>query len=97
MARRFKRERVGREGARRAAKHVARKLIEHHDQREAALGGVFQMRKLAGGRVAVQLEKAAAHLAVECFVLDEPTLVRFSALAWRSEERRVGKECRFGV
>ena len=42
-------QRIGGEGARIAAEHVARELVEHDDERERALGGLLPVGKLAGG------------------------------------------------
>src|ERR1043166_6254454 len=42
------RQRIGREGARLAAEHVARELVEHDHQRERVFGGVLPGGQLAG-------------------------------------------------
>src|SRR5262249_29385037 len=55
--RNLSRERIGREGARAAAEHVAGKLVEHDDEGERALRGLVPGEP-AGGRRLVGRKKA---------------------------------------
>src|SRR6185295_8867994 len=58
-----------------AAEHVARKLIEHDDERERALRGRLPFGESAGDRGLVGAKEFLADLGVEGLVLGEP-LVR---------------------
>src|SRR5262249_33807977 len=64
--------RVGRVGARAAAKHVARELIEHDQQRERARRRLLPGAETAGGGSLIDRQKALADRGVERIVLDEP-------------------------
>jgi hypothetical protein len=59
------RQGIGGEGARLAAKHVARKLVEQNEQRQRTLGASFPCGQLAACRRFVGFEKAPANLVVE--------------------------------
>ena len=69
------RARVGREGARIAAEHVARKLVEHDAERERAVGRRLPVGELAGRGGFVGAKEFLADLGVERIVAREP-LVR---------------------
>ena len=73
-ARRRARERVGREGAGAAAEHVARELVEHDDQREAAPRRLQPVGQAAGGGAPVQGQKPREDFRVESLVFGEPVL-----------------------
>src|SRR3954462_1181235 len=75
MARGLQRQRIGGEGARCAAEHVAGKLVEQHDEREALRRVLLPGGKRAAGTLLVKLQEARAHLLVERAVLLEPALV----------------------
>ena len=66
------RERIGREGARVAAEHVARELVEHDHQRERVFGGRLPGGKLAGRGGLIGREEFLADLGVERVVAREP-------------------------
>src|SRR5688572_30621829 len=72
MARGLEGERVGGEGARRAAEHVARKLVEQHDERQAIAWRLLPAREPAGSRRFVRGKEAVAHLLVERLAFFEP-------------------------
>jgi hypothetical protein len=71
-----RRERLGirREGPRLAAEHVARKLVEYNDEREAAVRRVGPVSEQACRGVLVKRQEARADLGVEGRALDEPVL-----------------------
>jgi len=77
-------ERVGRIGARIAAKHVARELIEHDAERERAIRGRLPRGELARSRGLVGRHEAVADGGVERVVLAEPLVV--SSLAPEGED-----------
>src|ERR1700730_13339952 len=60
MLRGAERDGVRREGARRAAIHVARELVEQHDESETVRGGSLPLREQPGARLVVKREKARA-------------------------------------
>src|ERR1700756_2934139 len=66
------RQRIGRKGARTAAKHVARKLIQQKHKRERTLCVLCPGRKLASCGRLVDREKPRSDGLVETFVLREP-------------------------
>jgi TRAP-type C4-dicarboxylate transport system substrate-binding protein len=66
------RQRIGREGARGATKHVARKLIEQQEKRQRALCVVFPTRKPAICGDLVGRDKPRSDGLVEAFVPLEP-------------------------
>ena len=68
------RRRVGRIGARRAAKDVARDLVEQQHQGERALGQSFPRPQFAGGTGFVIGEKSVAQRVVEFRGALEPDL-----------------------
>ena len=68
------RQRVGRKGARRAAKHVAWKLVEHDDKRERAFSLAFPVAELAELGRLMRDEEFLRYLMVELRVGFEPTL-----------------------
>src|SRR5712671_7003491 len=65
------RQRIGREGAGISAEHVARKLVEHDQERERALR-ISIPGQLARGRSLVSSTEVTADLGVEAGVLLEP-------------------------
>src|SRR5690348_5070357 len=69
------RQRIGREGARSAAKHVARKLIEQKHERERTLGTVLPVRKLAIRYRLMGRQKPRPDGSIEVVVLREPFVV----------------------
>src|SRR5258706_4436828 len=79
--RRGERQGVDRERARRASEHVARKLVEHDDQRERGERGGLPAFALAARSALPDGEKAAADFRVERLRLLEPQLARPAALA----------------
>src|SRR2546421_1223182 len=74
------RHRIAREGARRAAEHVARKLVERHDEGERCERRRLPPCELAARRPLPGREKAAADFRVERFRLLEPQFARPAAL-----------------
>src|SRR5207248_1853613 len=86
MARRLERQRVAGKGARRAARHVARKLVEHQDAREARAPGLEPSS--IGRERFVQLEKPPRYFGVERRVLLEPALLPLAVLGPFAEPER---------
>jgi len=70
---------IAREGARRAAEHVARKLVERHDEGERCEGRCLPRSELAARRPLPGREKTAADFRVERFRLLEPQFARPAA------------------
>src|SRR5439155_14173909 len=68
------------ERARRAAEHVARKLVEGHDEGERCERGRLPPPELASRRPFPGREKAAADFRVERFRFPEPRFARPTAL-----------------
>src|SRR6476620_4325170 len=68
-------ERVGGEGSRVTAEHIAWKLVEQNEQRKRALRAFLPVRKFSGGGRFVRIEESLANLCVEGCVLDEPAVV----------------------
>jgi hypothetical protein len=64
--------RVGRIGARLAAEHIARELIEHDDERERALRRLLPWREPTFGGSAPEAGKARGDLGIEGRVFLEP-------------------------
>src|SRR5439155_10754566 len=79
--RRGERQGVARERARRAAEHVARKLVEHDDQRKRSERGRLPAFALAARSALPGSEKPAADFRVERFRLLEPQFARPAPLA----------------
>jgi len=75
------RRRIADEGSRRPAKHVARELVEHDDQRKCGERCGPPPLELPTHRLLPQREKAPADLGVEGIGLAEPDLARAPALA----------------
>src|SRR6185437_14659228 len=69
------RQRIGREGARSAAKHVARKLIEQKHERERTLGAVLPVSKFAIRGRLMGRQKPRPDGSIEVVVLREPFVV----------------------
>src|ERR1041384_3486266 len=80
-SRRGERQGIARKRARRAAEHVARKLVEHDDQRERSERSGLPAFALAARSTLPGSEKAAADLRVERFRFLEPQFARPAALA----------------
>src|SRR4029077_15905178 len=59
------RARIGRIGARVAAEHVARELLEHDAERKRAVGGRLPIAEFAGRRRLISGEEFLAHFHVE--------------------------------
>ena len=69
------RQRIGREHVRRAAKAVARELVEQDHQRQRAFGMVDPVVELAPRRRKMQLAEPVVEAGVECGVLREPGIL----------------------
>ena len=65
-------QRIGGVGARIAAEHVARELVEHDGERQRAFGGLLPVGKLSGRGRLVGFKEARADVVVEGRVLLEP-------------------------
>src|SRR5437879_1908363 len=72
MDRRLEGERVAGKGTRRAAKHVARKLIEHQDARQAGARAVEPAA--IRGELVMQGEETPRYFGIECRIFLEPAL-----------------------
>ena len=94
MRRRFARQCIGSECARTAAKHIAGKLIEHNDHREAGLCLALPMHQLTRRSEFIGIQKAAADFVIDRRILFE--LGRATLAAFLARAKPEGQDC-FGA